>query len=84
MELHREIRFYTCLALGYILLCWGFNTPPEGEISRTVLIASGVLFCMGALAVGIDLKGCIAEIRKCIESAHNSLKEAKQTTNEEK
>lgn len=77
MQLHREIRFYVCLILGYILLVWGFSVPPEGEISRSVLIASGIMFCIGALAVGIDLKGCLVELRKMIEVTRNAVKENK-------
>lgn len=62
-ETKREWRFYVTLILGYALLVWGFITPPPGVISSSVLMAAGVLFCIGSMAVGIDLKGIIHEFR---------------------
>jgi len=78
MELHREIRFYTCLLMGFSLMVWGFMTPPPGEISDSALIASGILFSIGALGVGIDIKGCISEIIRLRETEHRLLKEESQ------
>lgn len=81
MELHREIRFYTCLLMGFSLMVWGFMTPPPGEISDSALIASGILFSIGALSVGLDIKGCIAEIIRLRETEHKLLMD-KATTND--
>ena len=58
----REIRFYVCLILGYVLLILGFYAPPLGIIANSVLWGSGILFSIGGLAVGIDLKGILHEI----------------------
>ena len=58
-----EIRFYICLILGYSLLMIGIWTPPVGVIANSVIVASGILLCVGALAVGIDIKGVIHELR---------------------
>ena len=59
----REIRFYVCLVLGFILMMCGFCAPPMGEIHNSVLVGAGLLLSIGALAVGIDLVGCIRELR---------------------
>ena len=59
----REIRFYVCLLLGFILMMCGFFAPPMGQIHNSVLVGAGLLLSIGALAVGIDLVGCIHELR---------------------
>lgn len=62
-DIRREWRFYTCLFLGFFLLVAGFYVPPMGMIDNSVIIASGIILCIGAMAVGVDLKGCIRELR---------------------
>ncbi len=59
----REVRFYVCLVLGFVLIMCGFFAPPMGEIHNSVLVGAGLLLSIGALAVGIDLVGCIHELR---------------------
>lgn len=59
----QEVRFYTCLILGFILAVLGFYAPPFGVIDNSVIIAFGILLMVGALAVGIDVRGIIKEIR---------------------
>ena len=59
----REVRFYVCLVLGFVLMMCGFFAPPMGEIHNSVLVGAGLLLSIGALAVGIDLVGCIHELR---------------------
>lgn len=59
----RELRFYVCLLLGFTLMMCGFFAPPMGEIHNSVLVGAGLLLSIGALAVGIDLVGCIHELR---------------------
>ena len=59
----REVRFYVCLVLGFVLMMCGFFAPPMGEIHNSVLVGAGLLLSIGALAVGIDLVGCIRELR---------------------
>lgn len=63
----REVRFYVCVLLGYVLLCWGFSIPLVGQIERSVLIASGVLFCLGGLSVGLDINGMLDRILQIIK-----------------
>lgn len=62
-EIRREFRFYVCLLIGSALMFLGFYVPPLGVISNSVIVGAGMLLCIGALAVGIDLKGCIHELR---------------------
>ena len=55
-ENRREIRFYVCLLLGFVLMMCGFFAPPIGEIHNSVLVASGLVLSIGALAVGVDIE----------------------------
>lgn len=59
----RDARFYTCIILGFIFVMCGFFAPPIGEVSNNVLVGAGMFLCVGSLAVGIDIKGCIRELR---------------------
>lgn len=63
IETKREVRFYVCLVMGYMLMVGGFFSPPLGEIGNSIIVASGILLCLGALCVGVDLKGIIHELR---------------------
>lgn len=58
-----EIRFYFCTILGYVLLLLGLYLPPLGIIPDSVLIGAGMLFILGGLVIGLDIKGVIREIR---------------------
>jgi hypothetical protein len=73
----REFRFYTCLILGFTLMLCGFFAPPMGEIHNSVLVGAGMLLCIGALAVGIDLVGCIRELRLLKTGVEDDLKKPK-------
>lgn len=64
----QEIRFYTCLVLGFTLVVLGFYAPPFGTIDNSVIITFGMMLMVGALAVGIDVRGIIKEIRLLKES----------------
>lgn len=59
----REIRFYVCLGLAYILMVVSLILPPLNVITQSVLYASVLILGVGALAVGIDIKGIIHEVR---------------------
>lgn len=74
-EIRREWRFYVCLCMGFCLMFCGFYVPPLGVISNSVIIAAGMLLCIGAMAVGIDLKGCIHELRLLKRETEDTLKE---------
>lgn len=72
-DVRKEWRFYVTLLLGYVLLILGFFTNPPGIISSSVLIASGLLFSIGAMGLGIDIKGIIHEFRLLKENAVDNI-----------
>ncbi len=77
-EIKKECRFYVCLVLGFALMVMGFFAPPIGTISNSVLVGSGMLLSIGALAIGIDIKGCIHELRLLKVDAAKSINEDKR------
>lgn len=62
-EIRLEWRFYVCIIIGAALMFAGFFAPPLGNISNSVLWGAGMFLVLGGLAVGLDIKGCIREIR---------------------
>lgn len=78
LDVRKEWRFYVTLLLGYVLLILGFFTNPPGIISSSVLIASGLLFSIGAMGLGIDIKGIIHEYRLLKENILNNVFEEKE------
>lgn len=62
-ETRRDFKFYTLIAVGTALCFIGLFLPPIGYISNSVLIASGLFLSMGGMIEGIDIKGCIRELR---------------------
>lgn len=64
IEDKREIRFYVCLILAYILLMISLYLPPVNVITTSVLYASIALLGTGALATGIDISGILHEINE--------------------
>lgn len=63
-EARKDIKFYITLILGFSLLVMGFFAEPPGDINSSIIIASGILFSIGSMAVGIDIKGTIEAIIK--------------------
>lgn len=49
--------------MGFSLMIGGFFSPPLGVIHNSVIVASGILLALGAMCVGVDLKGIIHELR---------------------
>lgn len=50
--------------MGFSLLLYACITPPPGYINYSVIIAAGILFCIGALCVGVDIRGIIGDVIK--------------------
>lgn len=50
-----ELKYWASFLTGVALLLWGFVAPPYGEISQSVLVASGELLVLAAAIVGIEL-----------------------------
>lgn len=46
-----KVVFYLCLAIACILMVCGILSPPVGVIHNSVLIAVGILWAFGALAL---------------------------------
>ena len=67
IDVAREIRFYVCLFMGFALLILGFYAEPPGHIGNSVLCAAGGLAIIGAVGVGMDIKGIIHELVKLRE-----------------
>lgn len=63
----RDVRFYVCLAMAFSLCILGFFEPPRGEVAESVLYCSITFLCAGALAIGVDLKGCLHELNNLIK-----------------
>lgn len=83
-NLAREIRFYALLALAAFLLIVGLYTDPPGQISRSVLIASGGLVTVAACVVGVDVKGIIREWRLTRSDILNLSESENKPVNNEK
>jgi hypothetical protein len=63
-EIRREFRFYACLLLGASLIFLGCLLPPLGVVHNSILIGSGMFLCVGSMAIGVDIKGCLEELVK--------------------
>lgn len=60
----KEIRFYVCLILAYILMMISLWIPPVGVIATSVLYGAIILLAIGALSIGLDISGILHEINE--------------------
>lgn len=63
-ENRKELRFYVCLGLAYILLMISLFLPPVNIITSSVLYASIALLGTGAIGIGLDISGILHEINE--------------------
>ena len=63
----KEVRFYTCLVLAYVLLLISLYLPPLNVIATSVLYASIVILGIGALSIGLDISGILKEVNEIIK-----------------
>lgn len=63
----KEVRFYTCLILAYVLLLISLYLPPLNVIATSVLYASIVILGIGALSIGLDISGILKEVNEMIK-----------------
>lgn len=63
-DTRKEIRFYTCLSLAYILLMISLFLPPINVITSSVLYATIALLGVGACAIGLDISGILHEVNE--------------------
>ena len=64
----KEVRFYVCLVLAYILLLISLYLPPLNVIATSVLYASIVILGIGALSIGLDISGILKEVNDMIKA----------------
>lgn len=60
----KEIRFYVCLILAYILLMISLWIPPVGIIESSVLYGAIIILSVGAASIGLDISGILHEINE--------------------
>ena len=82
-ETRQEIRFYVLIFMSFCLLVMGFWVYPQGSITSSVLVASGLLMSLGGLSVGIDLKEIIRELRLLKRDVEEGTKPTENTENTE-
>ena len=75
-KMKKEVRFYTCLILAYVLLLISLYLPPLNVIATSVLYASIVILGIGALSIGLDISGILKEVNEMIK-ASSELKKVK-------
>ena len=63
----KEVRFYTCLILAYVLLLISLYLPPLNVIATSVLYAAIVILGIGALSIGLDISGILKEVNEMIK-----------------
>ena len=67
-KMKKEVRFYTCLILAYVLLLISLYLPPLNVIATSVLYASIVILGIGALSIGLDISGILKEVNDMIKA----------------
>ena len=82
-ETRQEIRFYVLIFMSFSLLVMGFWVYPPGSITSSVLVAAGLLFSLGGLSVGIDLKEISRELRLLKRDVEEGTKPTENTENTE-
>ena len=78
----KEIRFYTCLVLAYVLLLISLYLPPLNVIATSVLYASIVILGIGALSIGLDISGILKEVNDMIKATSELKKVELELTKE--
>ena len=78
----KEVRFYTCLVLAYILLLISLYLPPLNVIATSVLYASIVILGIGALSIGLDISGILKEVNDMIRATSELKKVELELTKE--
>lgn len=60
----KEIRFYVCLTMAYVLLMISLWIPPVGVIASSVLYGAIIILSVGAMSIGLDVSGILHEINE--------------------
>lgn len=72
-EIRKDLKFYFSMICGVGLLVMGAIMPPLGVISNSILFAGGMILCIAAGCIGIDLTEIIHQFRllkdgKCVDN----------------
>lgn len=78
----KEVRFYCCLILAYVLLLISLYLPPLNVIATSVLYASIVILGIGALSIGLDISGILKEVNDMIRATSELKKVELELTKE--
>jgi len=62
-ETHKDIKFYLCVILGFVLMIIGAYIPPEGVLDSSMLYGSSFFLILAGCVEGLDIKGIIKELR---------------------
>lgn len=60
----KEVRFYVCLVMAFVLLIISLFLPPLNIITESVLYAAIALLSTGALVTGVDISGILHELNE--------------------
>ena len=75
-ESKQEMRFYTPLIMGFIIIMMAMMVPPIGVIPTSALYAAGMFLILCAAVVGLDVPSILHEInemkRLTIENYQNT------------
>ena len=75
-ESKQEMRFYTPLIMGFIIMTIGLIAPPLGAIPSSAIYAGGCFLILCAAVVGLDVPAILHEInemkRLTIENCQNT------------
>ncbi len=78
----KEVRFYSCLILAYVLLLISLYLPPINVIATSALYAAIAILSIGALSIGLDISGILREINEMIKATSELKKVELELTKE--
>lgn len=74
-ESKQELRYYTPLVMGFIIIMIAMIVPPLGVIPTSALYGAGMFLILCAAVVGLDIPAILHEInemkRLTFENPHN-------------
>lgn len=70
----QEMRYYTPLIMGFIIMMIALIAPPFGEVPKSAIYAGGAFLVLCAAVVGMDIPAILHEInemKKLTLDTHN-------------
>lgn len=59
----KELRYYTPLCMGFIIMMIALLSPPLGDIPKNAIYGGGCFLILCATVVGLDVPATLKEIR---------------------